>query len=147
MLRLMHPTNLFHVTFTIIGKIILILNICVDHLKECGSCQWFNRRGTEGDPAVVSGKGAPELELLWPGHYLWGVETLTLAHSQNSAFSSSAAQRSVSYDSRTTMTEKELSSVLPPHNLPQYGCLKSQRFFKVNVRIFFMLQATYIVNL
>lgn len=35
------------------------------------------------------------------------------------------------------MTEKELSSVLLPINLPQYGCLKSQRFFKVNVRFFY----------
>lgn len=38
--------------------------MCVGHLKERGSCQRFTGGGTEGDPAVVSGTGAPELGLL-----------------------------------------------------------------------------------
>ncbi len=49
--------------------------MCAGHLKECGSCQWFTGGGTEGDPAVVSGKGAPELGLLWPDHHVWGMKT------------------------------------------------------------------------
>lgn len=61
------------------GKIIM----CVGHLKECGSCQWFTGGGTEGDPAVVSGTGAPELGLLWPGQHLWGVKTLRVERSEN----------------------------------------------------------------